>query len=138
MTDAKSNAFCPGKPAVLVFDWKSGKLLQTLRPKHTSDGPIKGLAFLSDGTLAGHAEHLNGGSSLEFWKPDQPQSFHMIKRQSAYCLDVHPDGLQMAAATFKPNGRGGNGRHAKPEEYTTHDGEISIFSLFEKPPEAES
>jgi WD40 repeat protein len=135
MTDAKSNAFCPGKPAVLVFDVPTGKLRQTLRPTHTSDGPIKGLTFLSDGTLAGHAEHLNGGSSLEFWNPDQPKSKHVIKRHSGYCLDVHPDGLRLAVATFKHTGRGGspNGRHSTPEEYTSHNGEIAIFSLFEKP-----
>ena len=133
MTDAKSNAFCPGNPAVLVFDAAAGTLLQTLRPSHTSDGPIKGLAFLSDGTLAGHAEHLNGESSLEFWDPAQAQSKHVIKRQSGYCLDLHPDGLRLAAATFKNYGRGGNGRHSKPEEYTSHHGEIAIFSLFEKP-----
>lgn len=135
MTDAKSNGFCPGKPAILVFDWASGKLLHTLRPQHTSDGPIKGLAFLPDGTIAGHAEHLNSGSSLEFWKSNQPKSIHVIKRSSGYCLDLHPDGLRLAAASFKGNGRGGNGRHTKPEEYTSHNGEIAIFSLFEKPAE---
>ena len=133
MTDAKSNAFCPGNPAVLVFDVESGELLQMLRSTHTSDGPIKGLAFLSDGTLAGHAENLNGESSLEFWNPDQSASIHVLKRQSGYCLDLHPDGLRLAAATFKPFGRGGNGRHTMPEEYTSHHGEITIFSLFEKP-----
>ena len=135
MTDAKSNSFCPGKPAILVFDFASGKLLQTLRPKHTSDGPIKGLAFLADGTIAGHAEHLNGVSSLEFWKPDQSASIHMIKRSSGFALDVHPDGIRLAAATFKTNGRGGNGRHATPDEYTSHNGEVAIFSLTEKPAE---
>jgi WD40 repeat protein len=136
MTDAKSNSFCAGKPAVLVFEVTTGKLLQTLRPRHTSDGPIKGLAFLADGTLAGHAEHLNGGSSLEFWDPDQPQSKHVIKRNSGYCLDVHPDGLRLAAATFKNNGRGGNGRHSKQDEYASHNGEVAIISLFEKPSDA--
>ena len=133
MTDAKSNAFCPGKPAILVFDVDSGELLQTLRTTHTSDGPIKGLAFLADGTIAGHAEHLNGESSLEFWDPQRAQSIHVIKRQSGYCLDVHPDGARLAAATFKSNGRGGNGRHSTPEEYTSHNGELAIFSLFERP-----
>lgn len=133
MTDAKSNSFCPGKPAILLFDWKTGKIRQTLRPQHTSDGPIKGLAFLADGTIAGHAEHLNGASSLEFWKPDAPKSIHVIKRQSAYCLDLHPDGKRLAAATFKPHGRIGNGRHASPAEYTSHNGEIAVFSLFAQP-----
>ena len=133
MTDAKSNSFCPGKPAVLIFDWETGKLRQTLRPQHTSDGPIKGLAILSDNTIAGHAEHLNGSSSLEFWKPDNPKSMHVVKRPSGFCLDVHPDGQRLAAATFKSNGRIGNGRHSKPEEYQPHHGELAIFSLFAKP-----
>ncbi len=135
LTDAKSNGFCSGKPAILMFDWASGKLLQTLRPKHTSDGPIKGLAFLPDGTVAGHAEHLNGGSSLEFWNPAQPASLHVIKRSSGFCLDLHPDGLRLAAASLKSFGRAGNGRHTKPEEYKSHHGEVAIFSLFEKPAE---
>ena len=58
-----------------------------------------------------------------------------VKRQSAYCRDLHLDGLRLAAATFKSNGRGGNGRHSKPEDYKNHNGEIAIFSLFEKPTE---
>lgn len=133
MTDAKSNTFCPGSPAVLVFDFTSGELKHTLRPRQASDGPINSLVFLSDGTLAGHAEHLNGQSSLEFWKPDQPQSLHVLPRQSGFCLAAHPDGLQLAAATFKPNGRGGNGRHSEPAEYASHHGEISLISLYAKP-----
>ena len=132
MTDATSNAFCHGNPAILVLDWNQGELRQTLRPQHTSDGPIKGLVFLSDGSLAGHAEKLNGEASLEFWRPDQPDSIHVIKRQSGFCLDIHPDGLQLAAATFKINGRFGNGRHAEQDAYASHDGEIAIFSLCEK------
>jgi len=133
MTDAKSNSFCPGKPAILILDWETGQLRQTLRPQHTSDGPIKGLAILADNTVAGHAEHLNGGSSLEFWKPDTSKSLHVVKRASGFCLDLHPDGRRLAAATFKSHGRIGNGRHATREEYQPHHGEVAIFSLFAKP-----
>jgi len=129
MTDIKSNTFCPGKPAILVFETSTGKLLQTLRPQHKSDGPIKGLTFIADDLLAGHAEHLNGQSSLEFWKPDTPTSIHMIKRQSGYCISMHPDGQRMAVASFVTNGSGGNGRNSKLDEYTSHNGEVAIFSF---------
>ena len=129
MTDAKSNTFCPGDPAILVLDWASGKLLQTLRPKHKSDGPVNSLAFLSDGTLAGHAEHLNGVSSLEFWDITRPAPLHMIQRESGYSLSLHPSGDRLAAATFKNFGRGGNGRHSTQAEYVPHHGEVAVFQL---------
>jgi WD40 repeat protein len=129
MTDAKSNTFCPGEPAVLVFDWSNGQLQRTLRTKHKSDGPVNALVFLPDGTLAGHAEHLNGASSLEFWQTDNVTPLHMMQRESGYCLSLHPSGQQLAAATFKNFGRGGNGRHSTPAEYTPHQGEVSILQL---------
>lgn len=132
-TDAKSNAFCPGDPAIIVFDWETGKPQQTLRPKHKSDGPVTSLRFLSDGTLAGHAEHLNGNSSLEFWKPDQPVPIHSIVRASGYDLDLHPDSMRLAVASFEANGRSGNGRHSDRDEYTTHNGAVVVFRLCEKP-----
>ena len=131
MTDAKSNTFCPGEPAVLIFDWVSGQLQRTLRTKQKSDGPINGLVFLPDGTLAGHAEHLNGVSSLEFWRPDNPTPIHMLQRESGYCLALHPSGQQLAAATFKSFGRGGNGRHSTPAEYAPHHGEVSLLKWVE-------
>jgi WD40 repeat protein len=132
MTDAESNTFCPGKPAVLIFDFASGQLKSTLRPKEKSDGPIKALAFLANDVLAAHAEHLNGASSLEFFAPNANDSQHAIKRESAYSMSLHPDGLRIAVASFSPHGRGGNGRHAKPEEYVPHKGQLVVYRLEEK------
>ena len=132
MTDAESNAFCPGKPAVLVFDFASGALRRTLRPREKSDGPIKGLCFLSDGTLAAQGEHLNATSSLEFFGPDRPEPLHVVKRESGYGLSLHPDGLQLAVASFVNNGRGGNGRHSIPAEYASHHGAVVVYRLSDK------
>jgi WD40 repeat protein len=133
MTDAKSNTFCPGSPAVLVFDYASGKLKQTLRPKAKSDGPIKGLCFLSDGTIAGHGEMINAKASMEFWNPDNPAPLHSMVRESAYAISPHPDGIRLALANFITAGKGGNGRNGKPEEYRPHAGAVTIINLQEKP-----
>ncbi len=134
MTDAESNTFCPGKPAVLVFDFASGQLVRTLRLREKSDGPIKGLAYLGNDVLAAHAEHLNGTSSLEFFAAATGESLHSIKRESGYTLSPHPDGARLAVAGFVSRGRGGNGRHAKPEEYVTHGGAVTLYRLDGKKP----
>lgn len=65
MTDAKSNTFCPGTPAAILFDWESGSA-QQLRVKEKSDGYINAVRFLADGTLAGQGEG-SGGAALWFW-----------------------------------------------------------------------
>jgi WD40 repeat protein len=127
MTDAESNTFCPGKPAVLIFEFATGKLLKTLRPKQKSDGPIKGLAFLADGTLAAQGEHLNAVSSLEFFPANATESAHAVTRESGYAISLLPDGKRLAIPAFAPNGRGGNGRHAKPSEYVSNKGALVIY-----------
>ncbi|MEK6235550.1 MAG: WD40 repeat domain-containing protein [Planctomycetales bacterium] len=132
MTNAKSNSFCPGEPLVVVFDFKSGKETTRLKPSQKADGPINSLRFLSDGTLAGVGEGASG-ASLAFWKLDQATPIHSVKRASGYDLDVHPDGLRLAASRFETNGRGGNGRHSEPENYVSNDGVVDVFRLHEKP-----
>ena len=138
MTDIKGNTFCPGKPAILIFNFADGKLKQTLRQKAKSDGPVKGLCFLSDGTLAGHGENLNAKSSLEFWNIDKPAPLHSISRESGYSLSLHPDGMRLTIARIVAQGRGGNGRSDNKEEYVSHNGSVVVFSLQEKPAETKA
>ena len=134
MTDAKSNSFCPGHPGVLVFDFSSGKQTQLLRMKKgkVDDGPITGLAFLEDGTVVGQGERLHALCSLEFWNPDDGKVLHTIDTPSGYDLDIHPDGRRICTPIWIANGRAGNGRHAKPEEYQPHFGHVRIYQLTEK------
>ena len=127
MTDAKSNGFCPGTPGVIVFDWATGKRTTTLVVEHTADGPIKGLCFLEDGTLAGYGEGASG-ASLAFWRTDQPKPIHSIKTLSGYGVDRHPDGTSLAVVLYQGNGRTGNGRHSKREEYVSNNGIVQIYA----------
>ncbi len=135
MTDAKSNSFCPGKPGVLLFDFDSGKQTAVLRLQKgkADDGPIKGLAFLADGTLVGVGERLHAVCSLEFWNPEDGKVLHVIDTPSGYDLDVHPDGQRICTPVWIGNGRAGNGRHSTPEKYQPHFGHVRIYQLSEKP-----
>lgn len=134
MTNAKSNAFCPGDPLVVLIDGKTGAAKQQLKPQIKADGPINGLQFLSDGLLAGIGEGASG-ASLSFWNVEQPAPVHAIKMNSGYEVDLHPDGWQLAVSRFETNGRGGNGRHSTPEAYVSNDGVVDIYQLYEKPME---
>jgi len=133
MTDANGNTFCVGKAAVLVFDVETGKLKQTLRPKTKMDGPLEGLCFLPDGSIAAQGQLLHSTTSIEFWKPDTEEPFHILKAPTGYCLHLHPDQLRLASACYQKNGRIGNGRHTEKAEYVSNNGAIKIYSLFEQP-----
>ena len=126
MTNAKSNAFCPGDQLVVLVDGKTGQAQLQLKPGIKADGPINGLQFLPNGLLAGIGEGASG-ASLSFWNVEQPAPVHAIKMNSGYEVDLHPDGWQLAVSRFETNGRGGNGRHSTPEAYVGNDGVVDIF-----------
>ena len=129
--DAKSNAFCPGTPAVLIFDWASGKSRDELRLKAKSDGPINGLCFLEDGSLAGYGEHLHSGTEMAFWDPALQDPVHILPGQSAYDLDLHPDGRRLLAPVYVSGGTSGNGAQKRHrEKYSPNETVLRIYNLF--------
>jgi hypothetical protein len=133
LRDAKSNTFCPGAPAGIVFDWETGKPVTTLRAKDEKiDGGIVALRFLSDGTIVGCAEGQSSGA-LWFWKPGEPEPFHVVGGQSLYEVDVRPDEMTVAGVFFTPIGPGGNGRASKRGEYVPNGGTLRLFGLYDKP-----
>jgi len=137
LRDAKSNTFCPGSPAGIVFEWESGKALTTLKGKDEKiDGGIIAVRFLDDGTLAGCAESQSTGA-IWFWKPGESEPFHAIGGQSLYEIDLHPDGVSLAGVFFQPIGHSGNGRGEKKGDYKSHGGNIRLFSMTEKPKSAQ-
>lgn len=134
LSKVESNGFCPGTPAVLVFDWATGKSLTELKLAAKSDGPINGLRYLSDGTLAGFGEHQGGPTVCAFWKPaDKPEPFHTLASQSAFDLDLHPDGQRLIAPLFVASGSGGNGAREKfKDKYVQNTSQLAYINLFAK------
>jgi WD40 repeat protein len=95
-----SNAFAGiGKPAVVLFDWASGKRKLLLVAKETFQGTMWGVAFHPEGFIVGAAG--GNGGALFFWKPDQDKAFHQLKLPSnARDLSLHPDGRRLAMPFF--------------------------------------
>ncbi len=135
LSNAESNAFCPGTPLALLFDWGTGKKTQEFKLANKSDGPINAVRFLQNGMIAGFGETQNGAQTeLAFWQPDKSEPLHSLKAQSAYDLDIHPDGLRLLAPLFIPMGSGGNGAREKQKaNYIPNASVVQIFNLFADP-----
>jgi WD40 repeat protein len=85
-------------PAVLVFDWQSGKESRLLRPKENVLGLVSGLRFHPAGFLV-VASGGNAGGYLWFWKPQETNEFFkLVLPNTARDMDLHPDGLRIATA----------------------------------------
>ncbi|MGH7168860.1 MAG: WD40 repeat domain-containing protein [Gemmataceae bacterium] len=95
-----SNAFAGvGNPLVVLFDYKSSKQKQLLRPKTPFQGTAWGVVVHPAGFVAG----VGGGNGgmLWFWKPDASKDFFSLKLpNNARDLALHPDGRRLAVPFF--------------------------------------
>jgi WD40 repeat protein len=93
-----SNAFAGvGNPAVVLFDWASGKRLQLLTPKEAFQGTMWNVVWHPDGPWIGVAG--GNGGALWFWKSDQDKAFHAVKLpNNGRDLSLHPNGYRLAVA----------------------------------------
>jgi WD40 repeat protein len=95
-----SNAFAGvGNPLIVLFDFKSGKQKQLLRPKTPFQGTAWGTVIHPSDVIAG----VGGGNGgmLWFWKADKAQDFFSLKLpNNARDLDLHSDGKRLAVAFF--------------------------------------
>lgn len=94
-----TNAFAGiGNPAVLSFEWESGKLKLQHDPKEKGNGVLWNVRFHSDGYWIG-ASGGGAGGFLFFWKLDGAQEFFKFKLPNqAHDFDLHSDGLRMGVA----------------------------------------
>lgn len=87
---------------MLLFDWKSGKLLQTFQPDKEVIATAWGVRFHPDGYLIAAGGSRTGGF-LWFWKPDVETEFHLHPlptRGPGFDLDLSADGRTIAVAHF--------------------------------------
>ena len=99
ITDVQ-NAFAGiGKPAVVLFDWASGKQKFLLRPRENFQGTMWGVVQFPTGQIAACAG--GNGGMLWYWKPDAAADVFAFKLpNNARDLDLHPDGRRLAVAFF--------------------------------------
>lgn len=96
-----TNAFAGvGNPAVVVFDWESGKEVVTHLSKAGLKGVAWGVALHPQGFTVAATGGPDGGRLL-FWKPDQKDEFHEFKLpNTARDLAMHSDGIHLATAHY--------------------------------------
>ncbi len=91
-----------GNARVLLFDWKSGKLLQTFRPEKEVIATAWGVRFHPDGYLVAAGGSRTGGY-LWFWREGTETEFHLhtlTTRGPGFDLDLSADGRTICVAHF--------------------------------------
>jgi WD40 repeat protein len=91
-----------GNARVLLFDWKSGKLVQTFRPEKEVIATAWGVRFHPDGYLIGCGGSRTGGY-LWFWREAAETEFHLHPlptRGPGFDLDLTADARTIAVASF--------------------------------------
>jgi WD40 repeat protein len=95
-----SNAFAGiGNPLVVLFDYKSGKQKQLLRPKVNFNGTAWGVVCHPQGFILG----VGGGNGgvLWAWKPEQAQANYTLRLpNNARDLALHPDQRRLAVPFY--------------------------------------
>lgn len=86
-----------GTPTVTLLDWQTGQTNLVLLPKESHRSFVSAAGFHPAGYVIGATGGVDGGM-LYFWKPDVAQAIFQLKlAQSAWGLDLHPDGRYLAA-----------------------------------------
>lgn len=96
-----TNAFAGvGEPAVVLFDFASGKRLRVMKPAKKFRGTLWSVRWHPRRNWLVGVGGSNAGM-MWFWKPDSAKSFHAVKLKGCgYDVAFHPDGLRMAVALY--------------------------------------
>lgn len=129
-TQPKNGGNVQGVPTILVFDWKSGKLVKTMEVGQASDVYVSDLQFHAAGFLIVTTSGNPGtGKLLYLHIKDQKPFFTSTKMANCKAVSVHPNGLRIAVTAVN-RGSNGNGRRlGKDGEYAGNSSPIHIFDM---------
>lgn len=128
-TAPKNGGNVQGVPTVLLFDWATGQLRQTLALGTAGDVYVCDLAFHPDGFLMAVTSGNPGQGKLLFQQADQTEPFHVTTHMAnCHSLSLHPDGRRLAIAATN-RGSNGNGRRLKDGQYPGNFSPIHLFDL---------
>lgn len=128
-TKPKNGGNVQGVPTVLVFDWKTGKLQQTIEMGKTSDVYVCGLHLHADGYLIAVTSGNPGAGKLLCQRLDEKEPFFSTKKMpNLHSLCVHPTGKRLAVSATN-SGSNGNGRRLKDGEYLGNYSPIHVLEI---------
>lgn len=135
-TQPKGGANVQGTPAILWFDWQSGKVKHTLKVGNDSDGFVYDLHLHTAGFVMAVTSGNPGSGKFFFQRPGDEQPFFVSpKMPNCQSLSVHPNGQRVVVAAVN-GGSNGNGRPLnKNKEYS---GNFSPLHIWEMPSSAKT
>ena len=118
-----------GVPTLLLFDWQSGKLAQSIALGKASDGWVFDLVYHVGGFWMVVTSGAPGSGQLLFHRPgDEAPFFIHNKMANCHALSLHPAGHRMAVTATNRNSAG-NGRPLKDGKYPRNSSPIHLWDL---------
>ncbi|HKI32213.1 MAG TPA: WD40 repeat domain-containing protein [Gemmataceae bacterium] len=126
----KSGGFVQGIPTLLLFDWATGKLRQTLKGANDNEGFVLDVHFHPDGFVMAVTSGQPGQGKFFFQRPEDAQPFFVTtKMANCHALAVHPNGTRLAVAATNANSNG-NGRRLGPnKEYPDNWSPVHVWDV---------
>jgi WD40 repeat protein len=123
----KGGGFVEGTLLILLFDWATGKVKETIKFGGSPDGFVKDLHFHPDGFVMAVSSGQPGNGKLFFFKPGDKEPFFTAALPNCHSLAVHPNGTRLAVAATNANSAG-NGRPAG-KEYPGNFSPIHVWDM---------
>ncbi len=120
--------FASGTPAVIVFDWKTGKMTQSMLVGDKQDGFIYDAVFHPAGFVMGTSCAFPKKGKFWFWMPgDKKAFFTSPKINNGRSISLHRDLQHLALMiSVSPNA---NGRKLKEGKYQGGSSKIHILKF---------
>ena len=128
-----SSGFVQAKPTVILFDWESGKVTQTLQlpDANGNDGLAYEALFHPAGYVAVASSGQTGARGLWCWKLGEAAPL-FVEQALPNCrsISLHPDGSRLAVAqtAMRPGALTGNVKAEKKGEYPGAMSYVHIFN----------
>lgn len=120
--------FATGTPCVLVFDWKSGKVIREMPMGGSQDGFAYDARFHPAGFVMAVSCAFPGKGHVWFWRPEDEKAFYSSNKiPNGRTLSLHPDGRRLAMMVSLS--RNGNGRQLKDGEYPGGSAKIHVLQF---------
>ncbi len=129
-THPKNGANVQGTPAVVLFDWESGKAAHTLTVGNDGDGYVYDLHLHAGGFVMAVSSGNPGVGKLFFHRPGDKEPFFLAtKMANCQALAVRPDGRRLVVAATNA-GSNGNGRQiGKNKDYPGNWSPLHVWDL---------
>jgi WD40 repeat protein len=125
----KGGGFVEGTLLILLFDWVSGKVKETITFGAAADGFVKDLHLHADGFLMAVSSGQPGNGKLFFFNPGDKEPFFTAPMANCHSLALHPNGTRLAVAATNANSAGNGRPMTANKEYPGNFSPIHIWDM---------